>query len=104
MKAKQYNGWTNYETWLVKLWMDNDQGSSEYWAEQAENAVADAQGDEPELCKLADQLKDEHEQALPELSGFAADLMNAAMSEVNWFEIAEALITDANANLVKSPL
>ena len=22
MSDKTYNGWTNYETWLVKLWMD----------------------------------------------------------------------------------
>ena len=24
-----YNGWTNYETWAVKLWMDNEEGSYE---------------------------------------------------------------------------
>jgi hypothetical protein len=39
-------------------------------------------------------LKDRHEEALPELQGFAADLMNAAMSEVNWHEIAVSLIED----------
>lgn len=22
---KTYNGWTNYETWLVNLWIQNDQ-------------------------------------------------------------------------------
>jgi len=26
-KAKTYNGWTNYETWNVALWMDNDYGN-----------------------------------------------------------------------------
>ena len=24
---KTYNGWTNYETWAVGLWIDNEQGS-----------------------------------------------------------------------------
>ena len=28
--SERYNGWTNYETWLVNLWMDNEQGSQEF--------------------------------------------------------------------------
>jgi len=28
MTTKEYNGWTNYETWLVKLWIDNDEGGT----------------------------------------------------------------------------
>ena len=26
MTDTEYNGWTNYETWNVALWIDNDQG------------------------------------------------------------------------------
>ena len=25
--CKKYNGWSNYETWAVNLWLDNDQYS-----------------------------------------------------------------------------
>jgi len=32
----KYNGWTNYETWAVKLWMDNEEPSYRYWRERAE--------------------------------------------------------------------
>ena len=32
---KGYQGWTNYETWAVNLWLGNEQGSHEYWQEQA---------------------------------------------------------------------
>ena len=28
-KAMSYNGWTNYETWNVALWLDNDYESYE---------------------------------------------------------------------------
>jgi hypothetical protein len=81
-----YNGWSNYETWNVKLWMDNDEGSYDYWREQTASAKS--------TYSLSQQLKDEHEEALPELSGFASDLLTAAFGEVNWYEIAEALIVD----------
>jgi hypothetical protein len=33
---KRYNGWANYETWAVKLWMDNDPGEYEHWRETAQ--------------------------------------------------------------------
>lgn len=26
MKAQRYNGWKNYETWNVALWLRNDEG------------------------------------------------------------------------------
>ena len=32
-----YNGYANYETWLVKVWIDNDQGNVEYWVEKAQD-------------------------------------------------------------------
>ena len=31
MSDKTYNGWSSYETWLVKLWMDNEEGTYNYW-------------------------------------------------------------------------
>ena len=32
-KEGTYNGYTNYETWAVALWMDNDQGSYAHYRE-----------------------------------------------------------------------
>lgn len=95
---KTYNGWTNYETWAVKLWIDNEQGSQDYWNGQADeylhyrhrNTVEEA------TYQLAQQLKDEFTDAAPDLGATCwADLLNAALSEVNWHEIAASMIEEA---------
>ncbi len=99
MTTKEYNGWTNYETWLVKLWMDNYQGSHEYWREMAEETFK-VDGQNAKLS-LADILKDQHEEHYLEVLRHAkqecswmSDMLGAAMSEVNWHEIAESLLND----------
>lgn len=106
--GREYQGWANYETWAVKLWMDNEQGAYNYWREATQEAIANAPDAEevadgiwtPENAAkfhLADHLKNEHEEQLPEVKGFAADLLRGAFSEVNWTEIAASLIeTETN--------
>ena len=99
METKTYNGWTNYETWLVKLWMDNEEGDYRYW-----NSVAYDLGsqDSPEYIadadnrrySLARRLEDEHTEHMPEVKGMWADLLRAALQEVDWNEIANALLED----------
>src|SRR5262245_63368269 len=102
---KKYNGWTNYETWAVNLWMTNDQGSDEYWRENAQAAYDHAEADqtftrmERAALDLADVIKENHEEMQEEALDGAqcsvfVDLLNAAMSEVNWYEIAEAFLSD----------
>jgi hypothetical protein len=104
MTHKEYNGWTNYETWLVKLWIDNDEGSQSYWIERAQEIYKDAEVDgtftkmEQAALTLDDELKEQHEEIIEQTgipqNGFIADLLNAAMSEVNWHEIATSLLED----------
>jgi hypothetical protein len=99
MTDKTYNGWSNYETWVVKLWMDNDEISYNFWRERVQDHIAtytdreDGWKDEAVNC-LADEIKDTHEADLPHVEGFAADLLNAAMGEVDWREMAESMIDD----------
>ena len=104
---KRYNGWTNYETWAVNLWMSNDQGSYSYSQEIAQEAYDEASAgdsyasqtrEESATCKLADRIKEDHEEgahyAMENHSNVFYDLLNGALSDVNWYEIAEHLIED----------
>lgn len=99
MDDKTYNGWTNYETWLVKLWIDNEQGDQERWIEAAREAMAEPTkvslgGRDLTAYHLGQLMKDEFTEATPELEGFWADLLNSALSEVNWQEIAGSFLDD----------
>jgi hypothetical protein len=80
---KGYNGWKNYETWCVALWIDNEE-STYNWA-------CEVVRDHKELYEAADVLKEciEEMNPLRDTSTMWTDLMNAALSEVDWYEIAE---------------
>lgn len=87
-----YNGWKNYETWAVGLWIDNEEGSyneAEEMAERAKEEAAEERGDRTARGILADMLKDWLEEGMPEVEGLWADLLNAAFGEVDWYEVAE---------------
>ena len=100
MDSKRYNGWTNYETWNVTLWFDND--SSEYWAETAQECFDNAQADqtftreENATFALSHSMKELVEENTPTVTGMYADLLNASLSEVNWHEIAEHFIEEVD--------
>ena len=103
MTKQTYNGWMNWETWAVNIWIENDEGTQGYWADRAQclleqhlrNQREEGAAEEAAVFDLADEMQEQHEDALPELTGFAADLLDAAMSEVNWREIARALVEAA---------
>ncbi|KKK52158.1 hypothetical protein LCGC14_3107720, partial [marine sediment metagenome] len=91
-----YNGWSNYETWNVALWLDNDQGTQDMLREWAEEVWKDAE-ETPYLTReqyatrtLADQIEEYIEENNP-LAGEASmysDILTANLHEVNWGEIA----------------
>jgi len=112
--ADTYNGWTNYETWAVKLWIDNEQSSQEYWTERTIAAWQESDDRQPNQFMnrsenartlLAEWLKDEFEDAECNLletadasSSVFADLLGAALGRVDWREIADAMLRDMAEN------
>ena len=97
---KKYNGYTNYETWCIKLWIDHDQDRQEYWAEKVQEAWEDSDTmnilshKERAAQELSEVVKAEFEENNPlaNKANVYSDLINAGLSEVNWYEIALSLI------------
>jgi hypothetical protein len=101
MTTNTCNGWTNYETWNVNLWIDNEEGSQRYWRAMAQECWNDAEADrtftrdEVARFNLADRLKSDIGESMPNLGATMwADLLGAALEEVDWQEIAEHMIDD----------
>ena len=88
---KGYNGWKNYETWAVKLWMDNDEGSQRLFEDLARVHVKES-GDKAGYG-LTRAVKDNIVCSAPDLgASMYADLLGSALDNVDWREIAESLI------------
>jgi len=98
-----YNGWSNYETWDVALWIDNEEGSYNYWREQVTravdqntNSVDDEVDRDSAISDLSRQLESEIKDSNP-LAGDASmysDILSANLSEVDWYEIVEHWVDD----------
>ena len=85
-----YNGWTNYETWNFKLWLDNDQSTQM----MVKNFVTASGKEIDNLKKMLEQYAYD---GMPLLKGFYGDFLNGAMREINFREVAESYIDELEA-------
>jgi hypothetical protein len=101
-ELNEYNGWANYPTWSVNLWLGNER---ELYEEALDRTAAVAgHGDHPtsqywtvEQSKrfgVAEMLKTwVSDELAPDLgASFPADLLGYALGQVDWDEIADAWI------------
>ena len=75
----EYNGWTNYETWLVNLEMGFTDDL---------HAFVESRN----LDDLIVKLKDYAENAIESDNPLATNFANVILSQVDWNDIAEAVL------------
>lgn len=92
--SRRYNGWSNYETWLCNMWF-NDFDFTD---------MMDMFGNCKDNCDVLDIIQNyikEHVEEYVEYSlspgdqhGFMHDMLNAAVSEIDFRDIAEHYVDD----------
>ena len=101
-----YNGYTNYETWNVALWLNNEYGDYQYWTARVNELKEERNNPDfshrywtaKEYAKftLADEIKEYVEDGNPlaDNASMFSDLLGAALSSVDWNEVAEGFLED----------
>jgi hypothetical protein len=91
--CKEYNGWSNYPTWAVKLWLDNE----EVWYNAMLTVVSQAKTAENPVAFLSERLEHFCERVVglqAPASGMTSDVFGWAIEQINWREIAKAYLED----------
>lgn len=109
MTDETYNGWKNYPTWAVNLWLANERGLYEMTLEAVQDEYQDASNctqirdgiwtlEEARRFNTADRLREMVEilcEQATEEAGIAADLFGYALELVDWHEIADSWLGTA---------
>jgi hypothetical protein len=84
MNKMSYNGYENYQTWAVALWLDNDESTSELISDIIKCARSD--------YDAADQLRDliEEMNPLADQASMFTDILSSALSNVSYIEIIKS--------------
>jgi hypothetical protein len=111
--CSEYNGWPNYETWSMNLWLTNDSSFYEVAEDAieiivnddyAENEEGPTQIDKNDLVYKTQMWIEEYTQAMwldqfescqfNHSYGPIGDFVTSSWKTVNWYTIAEHIVTD----------
>ena len=101
-----YNGWKNYETWVTKLWLDNDQEYYNHQKKLLEHARALAVTDPSEVLTVEENtlynldtlLRETVEEMVMNdgdvFNGLKQDLLRSAVENISFREMAQAIMEE----------
>lgn len=102
MAEKTYNGWTNWETWVTNLWIN--EGLLDQF-EMGEQARHFAETDEESATyDMAAWIREQVENFIDEVlldrssASIVHEFVGGCMGEVNWMEIAGHYVDEAIQN------
>ncbi len=91
--TNEYNGWTNYQTWRINLEVVDGMTLGDFGFDLHE-VDTDEVADVESLAEAIESYVDEIvTNGVPD--GLALNLAQSFLSEVDWMEIAEHIISDA---------
>jgi hypothetical protein len=78
-----YNGYTNYETWAVSLWLNQPEDIYNYWNERAKKL---------DVYNLSEEIKEDviNRNPLKDSASVYLDILATGLKRVNWMELAES--------------
>ena len=92
----KYNGWTNYETWCLNSWIDNDREWYRAVNDKAIELVNGGYTKDQEIEMLRSFIIDLVQDEEPKIEvNFYSDVLNASIREVNFWEISTNIINEA---------
>jgi len=87
--CQKYQGYENYETWCVSLWLNNSEADYEHFRELAKELK--------DVKKLAISIENEignYGDELIESACLFKDLLNNSLEVVNWEEVAKDFLDE----------
>ena len=98
--SNKYNGYTNYETWNLSLWLDNNREWYRAVNDKALNLVNDVLTKDEAIYNLKNFIIDLVQNDEPKIEpSFFSDILNASIREVNFWEISQNLIYEARKSV-----
>ena len=109
--CSEYNGWRNYETWNMSLWLNNDSGFYEVADETVKDIVESespnegyANIDKDDITYKVSSWLEQYANAMwmddfqscnfKHSYGPLGDIANAAWNEIVWYDIAKHIVDD----------